>query len=75
MKLSKNKMIFIILLVLGLIVIPEAIKEFDSNNIVSGVKLLLFSLVAGIISLLYLLSEKKILKFVTAKAIKLFVRE
>lgn len=59
MKLSKNKMIFIILLVLGLIVIPEAIKEFDSNNIVSGVKLLLFSLVAGILSLLYLLSEKK----------------
>lgn len=60
MGLSKNKMIFIILLILGLIVIPEAIKEFKLNNIIIGIKLLLFSLVADIIALLYLLSEKSI---------------
>lgn len=60
MGLSKNKIIFIIFLILGLIVIPEAIKEFKLNNIITGVKLLLFSLVADILALVYLLSEKNI---------------
>ncbi|MCX7883464.1 MAG: hypothetical protein N2448_00270 [Caloramator sp.] len=59
MGLSKNKIIFIILLILGLIVIPDVIKEFKLNNIITGVKLLLFSLVADILAIVYLLSEKK----------------
>lgn len=60
MGLSKNKIVFIIFLILGLIVIPEAIKEFKLNNIITGVKLLLLSLAADILALVYLLSEKNI---------------
>lgn len=56
-KLKKNKIIFIMFLIIGMLYLPDAINNFNSANAIGGIKYLLISICIDIIAVVFLISK------------------